>query len=226
MLPLHHDPGRDTTCRGSRLIQTIASALALSFVRESGRPDSNRRSQAPEACGLARLSHALVIPASSPCGNRTHLSALKGRYPWPIDERASVQEWAGGRSNPRLPGFNRPQDRLSYRPIPLSNEKARCLRHIGPETSHEGCLWPGVTSARDRVRAGSPTDRRIASLLGNPGCDADSRQTWATSVQGVSQADSTRGRPHGPPVVLYPYRRVTPGGCSRDFEEMIGLVRG
>src|SRR4051794_20680228 len=30
------------------------------FVRESGRPDSNRRSQAPRACGLARLSHALV----------------------------------------------------------------------------------------------------------------------------------------------------------------------
>ena len=81
MLPLHHDPGRDTTCRGIRLIQVIASALAMSFVRESGRPDSNRRSQAPEACGLARLSHALVILASSPCGNRTHLSALKGRYP-------------------------------------------------------------------------------------------------------------------------------------------------
>ena len=75
-------------------------------------------------------------------------------------------------------------------------------------------------------RAGSPTDRRIASLPGNPGCDADSRRTWTTSVQGMSQADSTRDRPHGPPVVLHPYRRVTPGGCSRDFEEMIGLARG
>ena len=100
MLPLHHDPGRDTTCRGIRLIQVIASALATSLVRESGRPDSNRRSQAPEACGLARLSHALIILASSPCGNRTHLSALKGRYPEPIDERASVQEWAGGLESP------------------------------------------------------------------------------------------------------------------------------
>ena len=123
MLPLHHDPGRDTSCRGMRLIQVIASVLATTSVRESGRPDSNRRSQAPEACGLARLSHALIVPASSPCGNRTHLSALKGRYPWPIDERASVQEWAGGRSNPRLPGFNRPLDRLSYRPIPRSQRK-------------------------------------------------------------------------------------------------------
>src|SRR5689334_371533 len=28
------------------------------------------------------------------------------------------------------------------------------------------------------------------------------------------------------PVVLYPYRRVTPGGCSRDFEEIFGLARG
>ena len=116
MLPLHHDPGRDTSCRGMRLIQLIASVLATTFVKESGRPDSNRRSQAPRACGLARLSHALIVLGSSPCGSRTHLSALKGRYPPPIDERASFQEWAGGRSNPRLPGFNRPLDRLSYRP--------------------------------------------------------------------------------------------------------------
>ena len=78
----------------------------------------------PRACGLARLSHALAIPASSSCGNRTHLSALKGRYPWPIDERASIQEWAGGRSNPRLPGFNRLLNRLSYRPIARFQQKS------------------------------------------------------------------------------------------------------
>ena len=153
----------------------------------------------PEACGLARLSHALIVPASSPCGSRTHLSALKGRDPRPIDERAT-SEWAGWRSNPRLPVFNRPLDRLSYRPIPRPNEKARCLRHTGPETPREGCPWPGVTSARDRARAGSPVDRRIASLPDNPGCDADSRRTWTTSVQGMSQTDSTgdRARPPGP----------------------------
>ena len=81
-------------------------SLSEFLIRKSGRPDSNRRSQAPEACGLARLSHALVILASGPCGNRTHLSALKGRYPEPIDERASFLEWAGGRSNPRLSGVN------------------------------------------------------------------------------------------------------------------------
>src|SRR5205807_2355654 len=46
----------------------------------------------PRACELARLSHALIVPASSPCGNRTHLSALKGRCPRPIDERATFQK--------------------------------------------------------------------------------------------------------------------------------------
>jgi hypothetical protein len=174
MLPLHHDPGRIVICRGVRLIQVITSSLATS-----------------------------LVPASSPCGTRTNLSALKGRYPWPIDERAGFSEWAGGRSNPRLPGFNRPLDRLSYRPIPFrgpnKNEKARCCRHTGPETPHKGCLWPGVTSARDRAAAGSPPDRRIASLLGNSGWNANTRRTWTTSVYGLSQADLTRDRPHGPP---------------------------
>ena len=117
MLPLHHDPGRDTSCRGIRLVQIIASVLATSSVGKSGRPDSNRRSQAPRACGLARLSHALIVPPSSPCGNRTHLFALKGRYPRPIDERANDDEWAGWRSNPRLRRFSPPLDRLSYRPV-------------------------------------------------------------------------------------------------------------
>ena len=91
MLPLHHDPGRDTSCRGMRLSPDHRLGPRYDFCRESGRPDSNRRSQAPRACGLARLSHALIVPASSPCGNRTHLSALKGRYPRPIDERASFR---------------------------------------------------------------------------------------------------------------------------------------
>ena len=220
MLPLHHDPGRDTSCRGIRLVQIIASVLATTSVRESGRPDSNRRSQAPRACGLARLSHALIVPASSPCGNRTHLSALKGRYPGPIDERAILQEWAGGRSNPRLPGFNRPLDRLSYRPIPRSQRKRPGV-FVTPGLRLHARDVRGRASRPQGIeaRAGSPTDRRIASLLGNPGCDADSRQTWTTSVQVVSQADSTRGQPHGSPVVLYPYRRGTPGGCSRNFEK-------
>ena len=40
----------------------------LTGAMESGRPDSNRRSQAPRACGLTRLSHALDGPAQWPRG--------------------------------------------------------------------------------------------------------------------------------------------------------------
>jgi hypothetical protein len=55
-------------------------------VGQSGWPDSNRRSRAPKARGVPLP----YIPrcVSGPYGNRTRLSALKGRYPLPIDERA------------------------------------------------------------------------------------------------------------------------------------------
>ena len=79
MLPLHHDPGWDTSSRGMRLVHVIIRVLIGSCFRESGRPDSNRRSQAPGACGLARLSHALIISASSPCGNRTRVPPVNSR---------------------------------------------------------------------------------------------------------------------------------------------------
>ena len=36
MLPLHHDPGRDISCRGIRLIQVIASALAMILPENQG----------------------------------------------------------------------------------------------------------------------------------------------------------------------------------------------
>ena len=164
MLPLHHDPGRDTSCRGIRLIQTIAPVLVTISAGQSGRPDSNRRSQAPRACGLARLSHTLIVPASSPCGNRTHLSALKGRYPRPLDERAV--EWAGGRSNPRLPGFNRPLDRLSYRPVPRSQRKRLV------SSSHRARDSPrGVSVAGRRVREGE-------SRCGLAGASANHFPSW------------------------------------------------
>ena len=212
MLPLHHDPGQDTSCRGLRLVQVIIRVLVGSSFRESGRPDSNRRSQAPGACGLARLSHALNVLASSPCGNRTHLSALKGRYPRPIDERAI--KWAGGA---RIPVCRASTGRWTVSATSPSNEKARCFRHTGPETPREGCPWPGVTSARDRARAGSPVDRRIASLPNNPGCDAYSRRTWATSVQSMSQADSTGDRAHRLARCLSPLQTRHPGGMFARF---------
>ena len=64
--------------------------------------------------------------ASSPYGSRTHLSALKERYPAPIDERAVLSccfvrvpftQWTGRRSNPRLLLFRQVLDRLSYQSV-------------------------------------------------------------------------------------------------------------
>jgi hypothetical protein len=40
--------------------------------------------------GQPALDYRLASALSSPYGNRTHLSALKGQYPSPIDERAVV----------------------------------------------------------------------------------------------------------------------------------------
>jgi hypothetical protein len=99
----------------------------------------------------------------------------------------------------------------------VSTKRPGVLRHTGPETPHEGWPWPGVTSARDRARAGSPVDRRIASLPYNPGCDADSRRTWTTSVQGMSQADSTGDRAHRPARRLPPLQTRHPGGMFARF---------
>lgn len=87
MLPLHHDPGRDTSCRGLRLVQSIGPVLTTTLSKSQGGRIRTGGLE-PRACGLARVSRALDIPWSSPCGSRTHLSALKGRYPRPIDERA------------------------------------------------------------------------------------------------------------------------------------------
>ena len=56
-----------------------------------------------------KLSHVLF---SSSCGNRTHLSGLKGQNPKPIEERA--MQWIGWCSNPRLRLFRPPLNRLSY----------------------------------------------------------------------------------------------------------------
>ena len=36
MLPLHHDPERDTSCRGMRLIQVIASVLLRHLSENQG----------------------------------------------------------------------------------------------------------------------------------------------------------------------------------------------
>ena len=146
----------------------------------SAQRESNPHVRHGKAVGYRYIMGTITVAglsASSPCGNRTHLSALKGRYPQPIDERAGVQEWAGGLESPSagLQPAARPSQLPTHSVVPT--KKTRCLRHTGPETPREGCSWPGVTSARDRAGAGSPMNRRIVSLLGNPGRGADSRRT-------------------------------------------------
>src|SRR3954452_24447663 len=85
------------------------------------------------------------------------------------DRRTSHRVGRGALESPSA-GLQ-PAARLSQLPAhsAIPTKRPGVLRHTGPETPHEGCAWPGVTSARDRARAGSPDDRRIASLLGNPG---------------------------------------------------------
>ena len=90
---------------------------------QSDRSDLNRRSPVPRTGAITRLRY--VLKFSSPYGNRTHLSALKERYPAPIDERAMLchcervpfTQWTGRRSNPRLLLFRQALDRLSYQSV-------------------------------------------------------------------------------------------------------------
>ena len=80
---------------------------------------------------------------SSPYGNRTHLSALKERYPAPIDERAVLcrcvrvpfTQWTGRRSNPRLLLFRQALDRLSYQSV--------LLCWVNPRKKPDVALTPG-----------------------------------------------------------------------------------
>ena len=83
---------------------------------------------------------SLRSDCSSPYGNRTHLSALKERYPAPIDERAVLcrcvrvpfTQWTGRRSNPRLLLFRQALDRLSYQSV---FDVGYCVPFVGHEKS-------------------------------------------------------------------------------------------
>ena len=114
-------------------------------VTELGRPDSNRRSQAPRACGLARLSHALIVPASSPCGNRTHLSALKGRSPRTDRRTGQLRVGRGALESPSA-GL---QPAATPSQLPALQEKARLSRDTGPGEPSR-LRRPGVRGEAER----------------------------------------------------------------------------
>ena len=224
MLPLHHDPGRDTSCRGMRLVQVIISVLDRASSAES---QGGRIEPAVSSSRGLRITQAFPRPDRSceqPVWESNPPLRLE-RAESLADRRTSHRVGRGA----RIPVCRASTGRWTVSatdPFRGPNKKARCPGHTGPETPREGCPWPGVTSARDRARAGSPVDRRIASLLGNPGCDFDSRRTWTTSVQGVSRADSTRDRSHGPARRLAPLQTRHPGRMFARFRRIPMLASG
>jgi hypothetical protein len=95
------------------------------------------------------------------------------------------------------------------------------LRHTGPETPREGVRGrasrpQGIERERARRLTGGSlcfhTTRGVTRTLnehGRPRCRGCLRPT--------RRATELTARP----VVLHPYRRGTPGGCSRNFEEIL-----
>jgi hypothetical protein len=133
-------------------------------------PDCEAEGWRPEAIGLLALPtvSGLTPPASfsSPYGSRTHLAALKGRYPVPIDERAVLcverAKWAGRRSNPRLRLFRPLPTNLRSVPasqLPTQRKKPAVAVTPGFEKLPIGSM-PSVTSATDARAAYSPVDSR------------------------------------------------------------------
>jgi hypothetical protein len=84
------------------------------FLVQSGWPDSNRRSPAPEAGGLARLSH---IPIKCPAGvEPAHPPWQGGRLPLHHGHRSTASELS---KRPRAPGGTRTH---------VAALRVRCLR--------------------------------------------------------------------------------------------------
>ena len=93
---------------------------------------------------MTKLRYVLIHQVvSSPYGNRTHLAALKGRYPAPIDERAmlcALAERKVGREvlEPSSAVLQTAADqrmrrcpRLSYQPkLSSGHKKTRCHLHL------------------------------------------------------------------------------------------------
>ena len=136
------------------------------------------------------------------------------------------QEWAGGRSNPRLPGFNRPLDRLSYRPV------------LADPTKRPGVfVTPGPRlRARDvRGRASRPQGverERARRLLGGSLRFLTTQDVTRTPGEhGRPRCDGclrpTRDRPRGPPVGLVSLQTRRPERMFARFRWITGrrLVR-
>lgn len=122
-----------------------------------------------QACSHLHLC-PYVLFFSSPYGNRTHLSALRGRYPPPLDERAGFfvparrvpfAQWNGSRSSPRPLYFRQTLNRLSYASISLDDvhqrKKPDVLATSGFASRKQR---PSVTSVTDTTGADSLIHQR------------------------------------------------------------------
>ena len=182
MLPRHHDPGVGHLMPGYAFgpVHHLGPRWVFLF-RKSGRLDSNRRSQAPRACGLARLSHALFGRRRSSDGGED-----------PLARRQTTRPGVFVTPGPRL----RARDVRGRASRPQGIERERARRLTGGSLRFHTAQ--GVT--------------RTPGEHGRPRCNGCLRPT-----RRVTELTAR-------PVVLYPYRRGSPRGCSRDSGGLLGLA--
>jgi hypothetical protein len=148
---------------------------------ESGRPDSNRRSQAPRACGLARLSHALIVGRGAgsleadgrpiaPSNDEARWFSTPGlETPRGVQDRPdvnSVGHAADGDSPDVRRGASHPDNpdcverlRHSSQPRPRGESQSGSIATSGPHQPLTSCLVP------DRRRPLAGCSREVGGFL-------------------------------------------------------------
>ncbi len=154
--PLHNGRRACVCIDGSSNPPAVRTSTRLSRLRKSGRPDSNRRSQAPRACGLARLSHALFASGrigvrSSGAGTRTGRCASKARGPGLATPGLENPRERSGRAGRQRRGIG---DGQGFASRPDSRRRSRSIPPFccfAPFTVHVSC--PRVADRTGRLFA-------------------------------------------------------------------------
>jgi hypothetical protein len=223
MLPLHYDPGRDTSCRGLRLVQSIGSVLTTTLSESRGGRIRTGGLKSPSlriGPGLPRPGHSSEQPvwesnpplrlerAVSSADRRTSHRVGRGALESPS---AGLQPAAGPSQLPSC--FVVPTKRPGVFVTPGLRLRARDVR--GPASRPQG-----IEPKRARRRIGGSL-RFLATQDVTPTSNEHERPRCNGRLRPAGHGTDLTARP----VVFYPYRRLTPGGCSRDFEEILGLAR-
>jgi hypothetical protein len=93
MLPLHHDPGRKTSCRCIRLVPTIASVLVTNEPSFRSGPGG---AQIPSA-GLQPAARPSLLPTRSVVQVMSQANSIQGQILVSTRRLASLQTWHSGR---------------------------------------------------------------------------------------------------------------------------------